>query len=146
MYLSEKIEEIMFVIGENFVYKSVHHLNPTIENNSFEHLHTSSSFQGLFRYIRFSNAFHGSNYQKGNLNHSFYYKCREKIKITDLQKINSNTYISKVVGYSYFERRLSKKYHFNNPNSILFPSSFLKNDSVVWLHNNLNKKRYLQWS
>jgi hypothetical protein len=121
----------------------MHSNDQTIKNIYFEY--SSVTFRLPFRYIRYLNNSCNSNYQKGNLNHSFYYNCREKIKSTDLQKINSNDYLSKVVGYLCFERRLSKKYHFSNPNSILFPSSFLKNDSVAWLHNNLNKKRYLQW-
>jgi hypothetical protein len=121
----------------------MHSNDQTIKNIYFEY--SSVTFRLPFRYIRYLNNSCNSNYQKGNLNHSFYYNCREKIKITKLQKIISNYYISKVIGYLCFERRLGKIHDFNIYNLLQISSSFLKNDSIGELHNNLNKKRYLQW-
>jgi hypothetical protein len=65
---------------------------------------------------------------EGNSNHSFYYYFRERIKITNLQKINSNNNPLKVDTNSGFERHLGKNYNFDLNKSGSISSIYIKRD------------------
>lgn len=125
-FQSRMMERWNRVVGK-FVKRYIHSNDQAIKNIYFEY--SSVTFRLPFRYIRYLNNSCNSNYQNGNLNHSFYYNCIEKIKIIKLQKINSNNNVLKVVGYLCFKRRLSKKHDINIYNSLQISSGFLKRDS-----------------